>query len=983
MIRLSMPVPLTSTPRGAGSRLRSGLSRAALVLAIGVLGGSFLLISPAGDATFPGAIPWRDGSILHVVVGLLSLNGAVATARGVEIKDLVLHLGAGLGLALLALRLFVSGIAPSGRRVTWGAWTLAQAFLLAWVACSLASAAWSGDAALSLGQATLYALALAWAVSLAWTLESRDIPALLAAYVVVATAAAALTVWYFYERNPYHRPGFPIGNPGPLAACLLPAIVLCLVRLGPALKARPRSAAAWREIGLSVIPLAPLGWAFWLTGSRSGLLAAAAAAAVAAFLHLPRRVRWIAAGCGTALLAVALAWFALHSHDATMARGPTIRFRLYTWQYAAQLWSLRSISGHGAGAFPRYADQLARGDVLLDPAAFMGHNIGHAHNELFEVLVELGLVLGLTFVAGYVATLAAAAALVQSAGHSPQRRGLLIGLTAAVAALLADSAFGPGLRLPGMPAAFYTLLGVLWAASRSVSARLPEGLKEGAARPQTNAGKTGIRLFLRAFAKPEGALALLAAGAAALAFLAASLNWNGVLAEADAARKLAAGDAAAALSHTLSASERLLDPIRRLAARDLAVGLELQLARSGFLRWSASSRRDDDRGSAPRITTDWQAAEGHALAAIQLAEACRTRAPAFGLAGLYRAQAAELLASMHRDLDPAAARRWTDEAWSAWRARLEMRPSELEALLALCAYPERLAERLDCLRRALRAPASPQNWFPTPRWFQRLDEIGRDPQLPGELAVLALNAAPYDPKTDLNVLVLSFAPETWRLRAAWLARGREFAAARDDAQRAVALYAAMRSRFPELYCVALAELAEYTLLATPSEAGRAAARLQDALSALPRIQEQKLAELAAPFRQRLARCLLAAGQQVEARRQIELVAAARDRTLSPPELDAALAALYVQLAADFARRAVAEGVPVAAWLSEARRLQRGSLEAWAWTAWLAAAQGDGDDVEQVLDEARQAGLSADQIERIRRSLAQEFGPPASRPTVEP
>ncbi|HMQ14512.1 MAG TPA: hypothetical protein PKC49_00930, partial [Phycisphaerae bacterium] len=304
---MSMPVPLTSTPRGAGSRLRSGLSRAALVLAIGVLGGSFLLISPAGDATFPGAIPWRDGSILHVVVGLLSLNGAVATARGVEIKDLVLHLGAGLGLALLALRLFVSGIAPSGRRVTWGAWTLAQAFLLAWVACSLASAAWSGDAALSLGQATLYALALAWAVSLAWTLESRDIPALLAAYVVVATAAAALTVWYFYERNPYHRPGFPIGNPGPLAACLLPAIVLCLVRLGPALKARPRSAAAWREIGLSVIPLAPLGWAFWLTGSRSGLLAAAAAAAVAAFLHLPRRVRWIAAGCGTALLAVALA----------------------------------------------------------------------------------------------------------------------------------------------------------------------------------------------------------------------------------------------------------------------------------------------------------------------------------------------------------------------------------------------------------------------------------------------------------------------------------------------------------------------------------------------------------------------------------------------------------------------------------------------------------------------------------------------------
>jgi len=105
----------------------------------------------------------------------------------------------------------------------------------------------------------------------------------------------------------------------------------------------------------------------------------------------------------------------------TMARGATVRLRLYAWRYAACCGRPARSAARGPAAYPRLAGVLAAPDMTLDPAAFMGEResiVEHAHNELFEVLTEIGLVGGVTFVAGLLATLFAGSALLRNCAGS-------------------------------------------------------------------------------------------------------------------------------------------------------------------------------------------------------------------------------------------------------------------------------------------------------------------------------------------------------------------------------------------------------------------------------------------------------------------------------------------------------------------------------------------------------------------------------------
>lgn len=966
---MTVPIETQIERPPVADRLRSWCSRAAATLALAVLAGTFLLISPPGDQTYPGQVPWRDGSWLHAIVHTMSLAGVVSTARGVEIKELTLHAGVVVGLMLLAGRALLSGFAPARRRTFKGAWFLGQVFIALWALFSLSSAAWSGDARLSFGQGAAYALVVAWALVLAWTLDSRDLPWLLAGYVAIAAAGATLTIWYYYERNPHHRPGFPIGNPGPLAACILPAIVLTACGLWQALTHAGRVGrdSGWVAVALRGLALIPLLWCFWLTGSRGGVAAAAVAGLTILFLQLGRRARWAVALCGASVLLAALIWYGQSAQDVAMARGATIRFRLYSWRYAAQLWSMRSISGHGAGAYPRYADQLSVGDQVLDPGAFMGENIGHAHNELFEVFTELGLVLGVSFVAGHVATIVAGFALMR-ASLSPQRRWMLAALVASVAALLADSMFGVGLRLPGLPAVFYTLLGALWAACRSHSRQAGREIET-----PTQRGSAATRRY---------SVAIAAAVGAALALNITARNWIGALAEQQA---LAARgrDNERALDQAQLAQTLLLDPLRALASHDLCVDLELRLARSARDAWAARRPAPDAPPAASLPVSrdpDWTRAVARGQSAIAAADALRARAPAFGRAMLHRARVAELLVELYGDVDPQAARLWFAEAWSSWRARYEQRPYERETLLALCRYPDAPVQRVEWLRNALRTPSAAGDWFPAGEWHELLRGFAQSADFEPALAGLVVNAGPFDPRTDLDILILSFAPETYRLRAAWNRLRQRFGAAAAAAERAVELYAAMRMRFPELYCVALAEQADYALRARPREPAAARDLAQRALDALPRIQSQKYASLAAPFRTLLARCELAAGDESAAARQVALLAESVGQTPSQVNVSGMLGTLYVQLVQDFARRDIEERPDVGAWVEAALRLRPTMAEAWAWKAWLATVAGTAGEVERVLEAAEAAGLTREQIGRIRRGLDQEFPASSSAPS---
>lgn len=956
--------PQIATPSPPGHRLRGQLSLLSLVLALALLAATWLLMSPPAEGGYSGAIPWREGSLLKRITDLMSVGGAVATTRGVEIKDLAFHGATVLALVLLAARALVSALLPPERRTAKRAWFLAQVFLATWVVLSLASSQWSGDPDLARGQAALYGLALAWAVALGWSLESRDVPRLLAGYVVVATLGGVLCVWYFYGRNPDHRPGFPIGNPNTLAACTLPAILI----VGAVLVRSILSAdGAWHSLVrgrviAAAAALVPLCWCFQLAGSRAAWIGLLVGVAGVLFLRARRRVRWVIVAA--LLLSGALgAWYvSVGKQDFAMARGATIRLRMYAWQYAAVLWSGRPISGVGAGQYPRLANGLSAGDRVLDPAAFMGELVEHAHNELFEVFSEIGLVGGVTLVAGYLATLAAASALLRT-NLSPERRWLLYGLVASVIALMADAMFGPGLRLSGVPAVFYTLLGALWAACRSVS-------------KEPVVDRVAEDAWLKRMVVRRYGLAAVSLAAAAVAGWLTVRDWSGVRQEYAASVAFAAGDYDSSLAQNRAAEARLLDPVRKLIAHKHAVDCEFSRAQRAFQAFQAAADAldqarvasgeseatpvfDEELGALART------AEQYCVSASSAAVGLSQRVRNFGQMETVGARCAQMLTAIYARTGAAErAREWDQLAFHAWRSQHLLRPFDLTALLELAGYlrryPALTGDYVALLRDALR------NGSPPARWYQALRDGTRLPNFERTLDAVLASVGPYNAQTDLDALILSRAPEMYRLSAAWHALRGEYEQAASDAGEATELYEPMCKRFPTLRSVALAEQAEYVLQADPGQWRRAADLLHAALDALPVIQKQKYEEQARPYRLSLARLLLAGGRELEAADVLRLM------TDEDGVVAATIVDLYLRLASSFLPRPPDERPALRPWLRAALRINPRSVEAWRLTLALAIEQGDTDAVEATLRDAEAAGVPESGLEALRNFAREEL-----------
>lgn len=934
-----MPAPSAiPTPVDVGAQQRAWLSRAALGIAWGAMAAVFLLMSPPGGQEYPGAIPWRDGSWLKAIIDWLSLGGRYATARGVEIKDLALFLATSAALALFSLRAWLSGRLPADRKTAKGAWFASQALLSGWVAISAASAYWSHDAATALGQAALYGMMLAWAVCLGWTLESRHLPRLLGGYVAITTAAAILCIWYYYERLPGHRPGFPLGNPSVLATCVFPALLLCAALILAELS-RSRSGARPRLLRVALLALAllPLAWCFFLTGSRGAWMGLLGGLFGVLFLLADRRQRWWIGAVLLLIASLALWRYSASTQDMAMARGATIRFRMYAWTYAASLWWERPITGSGAGAYPRRAGTLSAGDRALDPAAFMGDLVEHAHNELFEVLAEIGLIGGLTFVAGHVALLTAATGLLRL-NHSPQRRWILMGLLAAICGLLADAMFGVALRLPGAPVVYFTLVGALWAACRAVS--------------RVALDDAAMEMWRRRM-QPRRTLlcvvgALLGLGAGVLSWR----NWQGALAEQRAVEALLAGDPARALFESTQAEERLLDPVRKLLSRDRMVRSLLDLAR----RVQGSASRDNavERRNAIHLA---EQAFGAAVAASQLAPAL------LWLPG-YAAQAAELLETLNRESDSEAARHWWAAALHAWRSQRTQRPYDVQALLALSRYPTPIGDYVGLLREALRGEAL-AGQTRSRAWDDAFARAATAPGFAETLAALLQSVRPYTSETNTDNLMITHAPEIYRLNAAWNAAHGNFSAAAADAEQAALLYEPLRVRIPNGVSVALAEQATLLLQSSPEAGAKAVQAARQAIAELPPIQADQRELLAQPSRLLLVKASLAVGDEAAAREELR-------RTGCPPEqLGARLAAHYVELAQLHVRSRTAAG-PARRWLESALKIEPSRPQAWAWLIWLDARDTGLPAAEARLRAAEAAGVSAAVLSQIRDSLGKEF-----------
>jgi len=969
---------MSATPVAADSDatmqpVRRGLSRVALVLAILLFAATYLLISPPTGQTYPGAIPWREGSLLKKIIEGMSLGGSVASIRGVEIKDLAFHLAVAAGLVLLAVRCALLGVRLPKRGEVRAPWLAAQLLLLGWVALSALSAFWSRDADISLGQAALYGFGLAWALVMAWTLEARDVQRLLAGLIAASAVGAALCVWYYHERNPFHRPGFPIGNPGTLGASLLPAILASLGMLAEAVHRRMRHGGAlpWARIVGVGLALIPLLWCTRLTSSRAAMVGLVVGLAVAVFIQVRRRTRWVVILTVAVLGLVAFGWMYSSRLELAMARGATVRFRLYAWRYATELWQQRPVSGVGAGSYTRLAAWHSIHDRALDPGAFMGQLVEHAHNELFEILAEIGLLGGLTFVGGYVATFSAGAILL-STRIGRRRRWLVTVLMASLAALLADAMFGVGLRLPGVPPIFYGLLGALWAVSRC-AARERDADVERTIAAMTRGVSGGARSAapVRAGAAALGLAVAVAAGWLALR------TWAGVQHEYRADVAYRSGNYAEADRLLLAAEPRLLDPSRKLEANKRRVLSCFELALEEVANWREldADAANDSANSSEQSATSGPIAEAARQRAIEQcsetyrsAAALSRRAPTFGRMTAIGAKCAELLADLHRGVDFRAAREWLQRAEQAWRFERLQRPYDVETLLALTRYPASVGDHVALLRDALRSGFTPEQQR---GWLEALGRLANDPRFAGTLEEFVRAAAPLDPQSDLDSLVASMAPEAYRLAAAWKFANRDFAGAEDDTAHAAALYEPMRVRFPTLYSVTLAYQAEYAFRARPSEPAESIELLRRAIDSLPDIQEQKYEELVGPFRMYLARYLLAAGRESEAVEVVRRMVG--DETLIAP----AVADLYAGLAGTFVRTPPAERPPVRVWIDAALRWRPDDWRAWSWRAWLAAEAGDTKGVAATLREAAMSGVHDARLRVIREMLAQEFSDTAA------
>ncbi len=905
--------PSLVTPESSPARWRSRLSLAALLLAIALLLSNAVLISPPPAPSYPGAIEWHPDSLLRPLIDALSLFGALQTVRGVEIKDVALHVAVALLMILLAIRAVVSGLLPPDRRTARGAWFSAEVLFVGWVVCSALSALWSGDAQLALTQSTLFGLNVAWAIGLSWILEGRDVPRLIWGYIAAATICAGLCIWYYHERNPFHRPGFPIGNPSSLAGVTVPAFLICAVLVAGGLagwlRGGERVSRAW--IGAAAIALVPLGYTLHLTSSRAAIVGGVLGIAGVLFLTVTRRAR-LAILVTLGVLALAGVWrLSASMEEVAMARGATVRFRLYTWQYAAEMWSRRPISGNGAGCFPRAASGLSTTHQKLDPAAFLGEKIAHVHNEFFEVLAEIGLIGGLTFVGGVVATLVAASGMLQSS-FSRQRFLVILGLVAGFLALLGDSLFGVGLRLPGMPPVFYTLLGALWAQCRAVSKQ------HGPPAENSNwlRDMVGRRFGL-------AALALLAAGMAAWF---GSSNLRGLRGEVAAIT--AAHDARYedAIRLNRAAAERLLDPIRILLARERVIyALAYAAEQEAELAFDVLYDKDADPDVRRELVSTAIRLNERAYRA---AEAFHQKTPGFGRAAAIGGRSADILAQLATPHDSQWAAIWRERAWQAWRLQRLFNPYERGTLLALLSFPMPIGDQLGLLRDALRAGAADADWL------NALQQISNHPQFAETLAGLTATVTPYTTESRRDALMISAAPEMFRLRGIWRHNQGDSAGAAGDAAHAADLYQPLRSRVPTLESVALSEQAEYEFSADNADAARAIETARRALERLPQIQAQQYDKLAAPFRQRLARYLLTAGRRDEAAEILDLLY---------PDATEARGAFIVQALETtlntFGWRDPAERPPLTAWIEALLELAPQNSSAWYWRSLLVAEQG--------------------------------------------
>ncbi|MEK6643147.1 MAG: O-antigen ligase family protein [Planctomycetota bacterium] len=565
---IANPAPIPQAPLGFlndESPAARAFSTAMVIVAAIALLANCLLTSPS---EFSEAHK-NDQSLLKPVVDALGLHGKFPTARGIEIRNLAFYVGAACIALLAGLRMIIAARTPrltiddlldlKARAASPYFWWL----LLLLV--SFLSSTYSHAPDMCRGQMFIRFLHTAWLWPLAAMLRIRHARTLAASLLIALTLTATLALWYYLVRMAPNGPGqrlsYPLGNELWLGACLLPgtfiAIGLMLGRKRETCEPDaplPSATSSLKSQAFCLLALLLITTALYLTRARSAQLGLIAGMiALACFLsgRLVRRLLLL----GTILAALAGSlWLnrALQT-DATASRTASIRSRvLYEWPYAIHLFSQKPIAGNGDGAYAMLAGQLARDDQLDDPSIlrFDGWSwTGHAHNEILELLSDLGLVGAIAYLVALIITLARTVQFCDRT-MSARDRYLAAALGAALVAGVIDQCANPAIREPGLPPIFLTVWAALWAISRTCV--LPPRVAE----PDQSLGVNMVRL---------GGLFVIAA-ALTLGYRGVQ-DWRGARERFLAWRSLEKQEYAPAALHADRAADGLLDPFQRAQAR--------------------------------------------------------------------------------------------------------------------------------------------------------------------------------------------------------------------------------------------------------------------------------------------------------------------------------------------------------------------------------------------------------------------------------
>lgn len=521
----------------------------------------------------------NDNSLLKTVVAALALTtpsaeqGAFPTIRGVEIRNLFFYSGAALLMLLAGLHFALSHRRPrltaddlfdlraraAGPFFWWGLLILISAV----------TSLFSDRSEICRGQMIVRFMHIAWWLPLATLLSRKHVRTLIAVLVATLVVTAMIGLWYHAVRGLPGQPlAYPIGNALWFGACLLPGIFLAAGLAARAWGRRSPDASgstSWKRpmiVAVCGVAMILIAFALYMTRSRSAQVGLVAGLFTIIFFLVGRKIRPVVALVAIALAIVGVQQVYHLAETGEMGRrAHSVRSRLnHEWPYAINLFLKKPVGGHGEGGYALLAGQYARNDQLGDPSVMASddlHWTAHAHNEFLELLADIGLAGVAAFVMAILVTLHWAAKhfdRLRREGRSFSRCGLIIGLAAAFVAMIVEECSSVALRHPGFTPIFLTIWALLWVLVR---------------RERPAAVVTGGAPRLDAWTLRWAGIGAVLTGVMLGYF--GIQNWRAERSHFEAALAFDSGEFSAATRGADFAGEALLDPMRKMVARMLAV----------------------------------------------------------------------------------------------------------------------------------------------------------------------------------------------------------------------------------------------------------------------------------------------------------------------------------------------------------------------------------------------------------------------------